>query len=106
MESSDHIKKAKALMDLLTSAQAVASQLKDVIDDDIDSSEDFDDHQLAPIHKAAYGSMKSVENLIMYELQNDAGGNLLNAFDKLLTIEALAGRKSSLSHLLKRFRRS
>lgn len=99
---SDEIKwRARPLYDLLAAAKVAHTQLRDQIDDDADLYDNEEDHPLHGFSSNAYRVLRSVEHLIVKELQNDTNGALRSEFEKLATFDALKSGQNPLKHILK-----
>jgi len=92
--------RAKNLHELLALTRKSDQSIRDFINDDIDSAEDFDNHELSENARQSYKVVRSVEKLIIDELQFDADGLLRTELEKLLLIDSLKYSKSELQKIL------
>jgi hypothetical protein len=93
--------RANLLYELLKSAKTAHTQLRDLIEDDVDSCDDDEDHLLHNFSSNAYKVLRSVENLIIKELQNDIDGELRSEFEKLATFDVLKSGQNPIKYILK-----
>ena len=94
--------RAKNLYALLASTRQADRSIRDLINDDIDSAEEFDNHELSENAIQTYKVVRLVEKLIIDELQSDVDGLLRSELEKLLLIDSLKHSKSELQFLLKK----
>ena len=94
--------RAKNLHALLASTRKADQSIRDLINDDIDSAEEFDNHELSENAIQTYKVVRLVEKLIIDELQFDVDGLLRFELEKLLLIDSLKYSKSELYFLLKK----
>ena len=94
--------RAKSIYELLVSARLTHTALSDQIDDDIESSDDFDQHPLASYAKNAYSVVKQIEQLLINELSYDLDGKFKTELEKLLVLDGLKGNKNPLKSILNR----
>ena len=92
--------RAKNLHELLALTRKSDQSIRDFINDDIDSAEDFDNHELSENARQSYKVVRSVEKLIIDELQFDADGLLRTELEKLLLFDSLKYSKSELQKIL------
>jgi hypothetical protein len=95
--------RAKLLYELLLSARSAHSELSDEINDDIESSDDFDEHPLATNAANAYSVVIKLEQLLMTELSYDYSGNFRTELEKLVLMDGLKGNKNELRSIFKKF---
>jgi hypothetical protein len=95
--------RAKSIYELIASANLAQNALSDQINDDIESSEDFDQHSLAPYHRNAYSLLRQIEQLLVIELSCDLDGKFKNELEKLLVLDVLKGNGNHLRAILNRF---
>lgn len=93
--------KANQLYELLKTAKVAHTELRDQIDDDADLYDNEEDHPLQGFSSNAYRVLRSVENLIIKELQNDTDGALRSEFEKLATFDTLKSSQNPIKHILK-----
>lgn len=93
--------RASQLYELLKAAKVAHTELRDQIDDDADLYDNEEDHPLHGFNSNAYRVLRSVEHLIVKELQNDIDGALRSEFEKLATVEALKSGLNPIRHILK-----
>jgi hypothetical protein len=94
--------RAKNLHALLASTRQADRSIRDLINDDIDSAEEFDFHELSENAIHTRKVVRLVEKLIIDELQFDVDGLLRSELEKLLLIDSLKYSKSELQFLLKK----
>lgn len=94
--------RAKNLHELLASTRQADQSIRDLINDDIDSAEEFDNHELSDNAIQTYKIVRLFEKLIIDELQFDVDGLLRLELEKLLLIDSLKYNKSELYFLLKK----
>jgi len=94
--------RAKNLHALLASTRKADRSIRDLINDDIDSAEEFDNHELSENAIQTRKVVRLVEKLIIDELQFDVDGLLRSELEKLLLIDSLKYSKSELQFLLKK----
>jgi hypothetical protein len=90
----------KNLHALLKSSRKADQSIRDFIGDDIDSAEEFDNHELSKSANQTYKVVRTVERLVIDELQFDTDGLLRSELEKLLLIDSLKYSKSELQKLL------
>ena len=100
MESNLISLRAKNLYELLTLARKADQSLRDLINDDIDSSEEFDNHVLSGNSQQTYKVVRTIEKLLADELQFDVDGQFRSELEKLFLIDSLKYGKSELKRLL------
>lgn len=93
--------RASQLYELLKAAKVAHTELRDQIDDDADLYDNEEDHPLHGFSSNAYRVLRSVETLIVKELQSDTDGALRSEFEKLATFDALKSGQNPLKHILK-----
>ena len=83
-------------------ARLASDSLRDEIDDDVDSSEEFDDHHLSDHFKKSKDVLKNVESLILANLTIDVSGDLRAELEKKIMFDSLRGVQSPLKAILKK----
>ena len=94
--------RAKSIYESIISARLVHTALSEQIDDDIESSDDFDHHPLASYAKNAHSTVISIEQLLIIELSFDLNGKFKDELEKLLVLDVLKGSKNPLRAILNR----
>lgn len=93
--------RANQLYELLKAAKVAHTELRGQIDDVADLYDNEEDHPLHGFSSNAYRVLRSVETLIIKELQNDTDGALRSELEKLTTFDALKSGQNPLKHILK-----
>ena len=88
---------AKYILTTYSELEKARTKVSHYIDDEIESSDEFDDHELAACYKAANSSLKALQNLIASMLRTNVDGEQLRSeISKLLLVEALKGEKNKM----------
>ena len=84
--------------DLLTAYSEIdkaRSEISNHIDDEIEESSEFDDHELSVCHKAAYSALRTLERLISNMVRENIDSEQLRLeISKALLVEELKGQKN------------
>jgi hypothetical protein len=94
--------RAKLLYELVVSARSAHSELSEEINDEIESSNDFDEHPLATNAANAYSVVLKIEQLLMTELSYDYSGDFRTELEKLVLLDGLKGKNNALRAILKK----